>query len=316
MAIPHFKENGKYRMYEAGLYLPLNFSSSVASARKSVQSANKRPRIEADPTYYLNSLIPSRKNSNPRARNYILETSSASHIQELKASFKRTPIQKPGASKTSKPKNSPKLNCALNAELTKSKAPYSTKQQDRPRAQRLFVFPQLLPCAEHEQRANNYKRLVKLLEGIKKKSRCATPCGQSAKGAYRRSNGLEGAGRGKYREGDYETFEGKASLAKSNCNTHANDDPYRVDIKPTAARNSASKTAKSMASHLLKSEDTKRWRKHLDDNGESCSTADKLSLHIDKAVHDDSSSDKLTVIENDCENNYDLIYKCLRERKI
>lgn len=302
-------------MYEAGLHLPLNFSSSVASARKSVQSASKRPRIEADPNYYLNSLIASRKNSNPKTRNYILETSSASHIQELRASFKRTPVQGRG-SKSSKSKNSPKVNCVFNMELAKSKAPYSTKQQDKPHAQRLFVFPQVFPCAEHERRANNYKRLVKLLEGIKKKSRCATPCGQSAKGVYRRNNGLEGAGRGRCKEGDYETFEAKASLAKSSCNTHTNNDPYRVESKFAATRNNAAKTTKSMASHLLRSEDSKRWKKHLDDNGESCSTADKLSLLIDRPVHDNSSSDRLTVIENDCENSYDLIYKCLRERKV
>ena len=60
----------------------------------------------------------------------------------------------------------------------------------------------------------------------------------------------------------------------------------------------------------------KVWSKFLNENGEkSNTTTDKLSQINIKGIfndEDDSSSDN-TVIENPCENNYDLIYKCLHD---
>jgi len=324
-------------MYEAGVYFPLNFCSSVTSTRKYAQSVNKRPKIEKDLVCYLNNISLFHKNMNSNKKIKIKETNSTTHIAEFRTSSKRMESQKSGANKIFKAKNSPKVNCTFNIEIIKPKAPQSTKQQDKSSGQGYFVFPQPVPSEPDTNlhKDNNYERLVKLLEGIRKKSRCRTPCGQVARAIYKRGNLIEVSHhssrkgpvrvpvKGECKEDCYESLENRIQFHPKTNHVCTNNDPYKINDRSIASRNDVCKTVKSMANHLLKSEDTKKiWRKCLNDNVESCNTAtEKQSLLIEKIAqeedNDDSNSeDKLTVIENDCDNDYELIYKCLQGKRM
>ena len=104
-----------------------------------------------------------------------------------------------------------------------------------------------------------------------------------------------------------------------NFNKYGNEDPYKIIAEAKKSRNVISKTM----DNLSKSKMTGKTFIKLDDKKEESRdngsmTTNKSSLFVGKTTssgedkEEEASSDgKLTVIEHDCENNYDLIFETL-----
>lgn len=188
------------------------------------------------------------------------------------------------------------------------------------------------------------RSLLYLLESARSKSgkiRAITPSNQSSKlytkkkmevgpkkGSSSRGRGIHSKSRisrirpEKTQEENYETLELSKSI--KHC-TKKKDNPYKTIAE---SRNIVTKTVevdvkpKFIVGRYMKLEDTKsKWKKYIDENAENCSTTtNKSSLLIGKVPYnteekensDSSSDEKLTVIEHECENNYDFICKSLQ----
>lgn len=196
------------------------------------------------------------------------------------------------------------------------------------------------------------RSLLYLLESARSKSgklRAITPSNQSSKlytkkkteiGQRKGSSSRGRIGQSRSRmarvrpertqEDNYDTIE-KIELSRSikcNLKKSVKDTPYRTIAESVKGRNIVTKTVevdtkpKFIVGGFMKAEDTKnKWRKYIDENAENCSTTtNKSSLLIGKVPYnteekednDSSSDEKLTVIEYECENNYDLICKSLQ----
>jgi hypothetical protein len=106
-----------------------------------------------------------------------------------------------------------------------------------------------------------------------------------------------------------------------NFKKYGNEDPYKIIADSGKTRNGI--TAVSKTEHTAKTfnrEDEKQiWRKYIENSGELYSmTTNKSSAQISKVIPSGEckegqvdSDEALTVIENDCENNYDLICNIL-----
>ena len=254
----YLQGNGKYRMYEIESHFPLAFCSSVASARKSVQSVGRRPKINPELMCYLNNIGPHLKNIRPKSRNQINETTSAAHIPEFKSTFKRMGSQKAGAHKKLKLKKSSRLylkHCCFNIHTSKPKVPQSTKQQDKPLGQKVFEFPQPFACFnmhndETYNKNEDYKNLVNFLENTRMKSgklRSTTPNNQFSKQYMKKNNyiDIEQKSNDKYvpytnsviHKDIYERKLDINRIIQSNTGKYGNDDPYKIMAESVKARN-------------------------------------------------------------------------------
>eukprot|EP00826_Nyctotherus_ovalis_P064021 TRINITY_DN9386_c0_g1_i9.p1 TRINITY_DN9386_c0_g1~~TRINITY_DN9386_c0_g1_i9.p1 ORF type:complete len:256 (+),score=73.36 TRINITY_DN9386_c0_g1_i9:541-1308(+) len=155
--------------------------------------------------------------------------------------------------------------------------------------------------------------------------------GSSSRGRVPQSRSRMSRMRPEKTQEDYETL-GKSEFSRSiKCcaKKSVKDDPYRTIAEPRS-RNVVARTAEAegrprfIPGAFMKIENAKsKWRRYLDENAENCSTTtNKSSLLIGKVPYnteekedsDSSSDEKLTVIEHDCENNYDLICKSLQKK--
>jgi len=323
MSKHHLQENNKYKMYQLDASI---LCSSVSSARKSVYS---RSKLKKNLIYYQNVA------HRLKSRNLVNVTTSAAHVPEFKTNIKRVVSQKP--TKHSKPKfKDPSLitikRNKFNIHTIKPKLPNSTKQ-DKSFEEKSTLAPypsnsrpniQISPSKNYE-----YDKLMRLLEfthGKLNKSRPITPCGHFSKPFSRKSNFVEVAQNKSIRrkmckdiplkkhEPSYELLDTKISKSKLlnsvKFNKKEYDDPYKI----------MPETKETKQIQFMNSEDSKRlWRRYVN-NDDNCSTAtDKLSSLMGRSVPNEEASDSddnITVIENDCENDYNLIYKCLQDKKL
>eukprot|EP00826_Nyctotherus_ovalis_P045487 TRINITY_DN5040_c0_g2_i2.p1 TRINITY_DN5040_c0_g2~~TRINITY_DN5040_c0_g2_i2.p1 ORF type:complete len:315 (-),score=81.41 TRINITY_DN5040_c0_g2_i2:179-1123(-) len=314
MSKHHLKDSAKYKMYQPDAFIPF-----CSSARK--------------PTHTLDSRMKGWQSgirSFQKTRNLVNATTSASHLAEFKTSIKRVVSQGSARHKKLKLKNPTRIpvkRSKFNIHTIKSKEPSSTKQQEISLGERFAIAPhppnrrpniQISPANNYE-----YDNLIRLLECTRvklNKSRPITPCGQFAK--VRRNNVLEvvqnksirrnmckGTSAKKH-EASYELLDNKTNnnkfLNSVKFNMKEYDDPYKL-------------ISESKQTMFMNSEDSKRlWKKHVNDD--NCSTAtDKLSSLIGRSIPNEEvsdSDDNLTVIENDCDNDYSLIYRCLQNKKL
>lgn len=325
MSKHHLQENYKYRMYQLDASAPFSFCSSVASARKSVYSVNSRPKLATNLISY----------GRLKSRNLVNVTASAAHVPEFKTNFKRVVSQEPAKHRKLKLKNSSRIAIKrnkFNIHTIKPKIPSSTKQEKSFGERSVIAaYPpnkrpniQICPSKNHE-----YDKLIKFLECTRSKfnkARPITPCSQLSKPGSRKNNFAEIVQNKSIRrkmckdiplkqhEGSYEIFDNKTSnnklLNSVKFSKKEYDDPYKImqEVKG------------SKQVQFLSTEDSKRlWKKYVN-NDDNCSTATgKLSSLIGRSVpneEDSDSDDNVTVIENDCDNDYDLIYKCLQNRKL
>jgi hypothetical protein len=229
--------------------------------------------------------------------------------------------------------------------------PLSTKLNNKlfDPPQQLFLYSNLQSALykSGKKKGNGTEQirsLLNLLESARSKSgklRAITPNNQSSKlytkkkmevgqrkGSSSRGHGTHSKSRmsriraEKTQEEKYDTLELSRNI--KHCTRKNNkDDPYRTESRNKVTVEVDTKP-KFIVSGYMKLEDTKsRWKRYIDENGENCSTTtNKSSLLIGKVPYnteqkedsDSSSDDKLTVIEHECENNYDLICKSLQER--
>eukprot|EP00826_Nyctotherus_ovalis_P004166 TRINITY_DN10870_c0_g5_i1.p2 TRINITY_DN10870_c0_g5~~TRINITY_DN10870_c0_g5_i1.p2 ORF type:complete len:208 (-),score=66.64 TRINITY_DN10870_c0_g5_i1:94-717(-) len=132
----------------------------------------------------------------------------------------------------------------------------------------------------------------------------------------------------------YETLVNSLSkkVTKKNieCNfkKYGNEDPYKIMAESSKTRNGMAPSLRTentekpkLAGKSFTKEDEKHtWKKYIESSGELCSmTTNKSSAQIGRVVsaeakEDLSSDEALTIIENDCENNYDLICNTLEAK--
>ena len=234
----------------------------------------------------------------------------------------RTTSQKPGTTKKNKLRDSSRINKGcLNIHITRANMARVSKQSSKSPVSKKNCKDQI-------------KKLMHILSGTKVNSKMSS---KRKVGQRRESSSSEYTPYSKSRvsktrpskphKNNYETLVNSLVKKKAKkpieCNfkKYGNEDPYKIIAESSKTRNGIAATSKTeYVGKIFTKEDEKQvWKKYIEGSGELYSmTTNKSSAQIGKVIpsgeckEDQVDSDEvLTVIENDCENNYDLICNTL-----
>lgn len=306
-------------MYISNTYLHVIINSSVNTARKSIWQI--RGHKEQDLRLHQNdvSIFPFKSSSKKSSERKIFDRK----IFGNKMIFKRVSSQKPGNRQKFQSKESfrkkekhlgfnispihpqkrlitPEKNCDISFDPDKV---FHTKN---------YKFLNAIQFLIKNHKGHNKAQISHLLKSYSTKAcRYVTPNLQHSKVCPKRKFFIEDFTNAK--------FNTRKNIKKFKpVNLKKIESPYNIMTEPTT--NNA-KMSKMIALKLFKGENAK---KYINESTDNCSTTTnksnsligKYNMCDNDEYASKNSDDRLTIIEYECENNYELIYKSLKDHNL